>query len=109
MLKNRLYMLLSLIVFVVAISKAITVNPASAVLGDSDATPQNLIYRDAQGYFVILNQTTTQIQTTQPTATGQLVYNSTINELCVSTGTATKQAYRIVGSTVSAAAVRACQ
>jgi len=102
---------------------AITVNPASAVTADSEATAFTIPYRDASGNFaagisavgsnditvssaatsafsLVLDgaYTTPQIQAKTPSAVGQLVYNTTLNNLCISTGAATAQAYKLVGT-----------
>lgn len=87
---------------------AISVNPASNVLGDSDATQFTIPYRNTNGMFRIAPLTTAQIQALTPDAAGYLVYNTTLKEICVSTGT-TIQAFQIVGSTVAATLVRGCQ
>lgn len=42
--------------------------------------------------------TTAQIQAKTPSAVGQLVYNVTLGNVCVSTGSATAQAYKLVGT-----------
>lgn len=113
--------LLGLIVLVLAgVGYAITVNPASNVTADSAATPLTIIYRDSDGDAAVVDLTATtvatssaatsafsltlggafttaQIQAKTPSAAGQLVYNSTLNQVCVSTG-ATVQGYKVVGT-----------
>lgn len=78
--------------------RAVTVNPTSNVLGDSAPTAGALVVRDSAGLFQIASFTTAQLQATTPSAVGQIVYNSTLPNLCVSTGTATLEAYKLVGT-----------
>ena len=45
--------------------------------------------------------TTTQVQAATPSAVGQVIYNSTLNNVCVSTGT-TIEGYKMVGTASTA-------
>ncbi len=42
--------------------------------------------------------TTAQLQAKTPAKVGCLVYNTTLNNVCVSTGAATAQAYKLIGT-----------
>jgi hypothetical protein len=106
-----------------SVAYAITTNPASNVTADSDNTAFTIPYRDSSGNFVAGTisakisasssttsgftitlegaYTTAQIQAKTPTAAGQLVYNSTLANVCVSTG-ATIQGYKLVGTASTA-------
>lgn len=102
---------------------AIQVNPASNVIADSAATAETIVYRDTSGDFssgtistvgeygmkvsssatsafslrIDGAYTTAQIQAKTPTNAGELVYNTTLPNLCISTGT-TVQAYKLAGT-----------
>lgn len=110
-------------IITVAVAHSITVNPASSVTADSEGTAFTIPYRDANGDFaagtiaakvsasssttsvftITLEgaYTTPQIQGKTPSAAGQLVYNSTLKNVCVSTGT-TVQGYKLIGTTATA-------
>jgi hypothetical protein len=92
-----------LFVFAV-VGYAITVNPASNVTADSEATALTIPYRDSNGSFSVAGltdtgntviqgqatiglKTSTQLSTLVPAASGYLVVNITKPALCISTGT----------------------
>jgi hypothetical protein len=80
-----------------AVGYAITVNPASNVTGDSLGTAETIVYRDTKGQFQIDVMTTTDIRADTPAVAGLLAYNSTISNLCVSTG-AVIQGWKLAGT-----------
>ena len=123
---KRLFVAL-VVVALAATGYAITVNPASNVTADSEATAFTIPYRDASGNFsvgtltggvlavgandVVTSSaatssaslsidgayTTAEIQAKTPVRAGMLVYNATLNNLCISTGT-TIQGYKLAGT-----------
>lgn len=101
--------------------QTLTVNPAASVTGASAATADTVVYRDdnadfaahsvaisglvsvsssaTSGIVFVLDgaYTTAQIEAKTPSAAGQLVFNSTLGNVCISTGT-TVEGYKLAGT-----------
>jgi hypothetical protein len=70
---KRLALIASCILGLAALSYAITVNPASNVTADSDATANTIILRDASGNFNTLGVTATDVTVTNTLTAGAVV------------------------------------
>lgn len=85
----------------VAASGTLTVTGATALNGATTATAAQIIVSTAAGSSASLvldgAYTTAQIQAKTPTAAGQVIWNSTLGNLCVSTG-AVVEGYKLAGT-----------
>lgn len=102
-MKNKFWLTLAVVLALGGVGYAITVNPASNVTGDSAATPETVVYRDANAAFDAgslsnslqasgidtWSRTKAQFSAMTPSRVGQIYYCSdcAVKNICISTGT----------------------
>jgi hypothetical protein len=96
-MKNKFWLALAVVLAMGGLGYAIQVNTNSPQLADSAATPETAVFRDTKGQFQIDVMTTTEIKADTPLVVGLLAYNTTISNLCVSTG-AVIQGWKLAGT-----------